>query len=369
MSDDLLKELHEEIKKEQESDIIPVKSQTIDMDCRTGFRLKRRLVSETNCQKGLQNVRFIPLSQVHPYIAEFHTIRMGIKPSKDWATTGVVDQYFPQDSFCVVRITDLRGEHVHVYITGKAYKQYERAIGMGSILVLKRPESLCPPDTGKAAALHVDQVQQMWVLGQSLDLKQCQGYTKKEQRCQEWIDIRQGEYCNEHLMKICSYSKNGRMELASGDTGFDIRWTTVIKKSDGSISYQAMKKPEQMQSSTQNAKKALAYYVKGIGLVTVTGEQFKKKPKKESDGMDKTAIEQILKGRYDPGAQMIRKLKGIKEEEPEHLLSKEALVKMGIGNGAPLTKDEEEKKKRTFDELKNATKRQETKKKPRYIEL
>lgn len=72
---------------------------------------------------------------------------------------------------------------------------------------------------------------------------------------------------------------------------------------------------------------------------------------------------QILKGRYDPGAQMIRKLKGIKEEEPgrfclvmrncqslilsiEHLLSKEALVKMGIGNGAPLTKEEEEKKVR-----------------------
>lgn len=38
-------------------------------------------------------------------------------------------------------------------------------------------------------ALHVDHIQQGWVIGQSLDLIQCVSYTSKDSQCSEWTDM------------------------------------------------------------------------------------------------------------------------------------------------------------------------------------
>ncbi|KAG1458368.1 hypothetical protein G6F55_005386 [Rhizopus delemar] len=338
---------------------------TIDTDVRTGFRLKRRLVSEANCQRGLQNVQFIPLLHVQNHVAQYNSIRIGIKPSQDWATMGVIDKCHLRDDFCVVRMTDMKGDYLYVYITDKAYKKFENAIGMGSVLVFKRPNVLVANKANGTAALHVSQIQQMWVVGQSLDLVCCQGYSKQGQVCEEWIDRRAGEYCDVHLTKVCNYSKNGRMELASGDVGIDIRWATAVKQADGRIVYQAKKRPD-IKSTAQ--KKVEAYYIKGKGLINVKGELFKKALQEKNNTADNNEnIAEFLKGRRDNGSEMIRKLKGIEEEKPKQSLTKEALQKMGLGKNV-LSEEEEEAKKRSFDALNKETQAN-IEKKPRFILL
>jgi hypothetical protein len=76
----------------------------------------------------------------------FNSIQVGIKPTKDWSTIGVVDKCFPQANFCVIRITDMRGVHTNVYITGKAYLKYQEQLGMGSVVAIKRPYLLKPTE-------------------------------------------------------------------------------------------------------------------------------------------------------------------------------------------------------------------------------
>lgn len=114
---------------------------------------------------------------------------MGVKPSSDWGTTGVIDKYFPQSDFCVTRITNMRGSFLNLYITGKAYSSNQNALGMGSIIAIKRPFLLKPTETYHSIGLHVDQLQQMWVIGQSLDLAQCSAFIKKDVQCTEWTDM------------------------------------------------------------------------------------------------------------------------------------------------------------------------------------
>ncbi|KAG1441804.1 hypothetical protein G6F56_011325 [Rhizopus delemar] len=245
---------------------------------------------------------------------------IGTKPSADWATIGVVDKCVLREDFCVVRITNLKGDYIYVYITDNAYKKFENAIGMGSVMVFKRPLVLTANKPKGDAALQVKLVQQMWVIGQSSDLKACEGYSKQGKVCEEWIDIRAGEYCDAHLTKVCNYSKNGRMELASGNTGIDIRWAIAVKQADGRIGYQTKRQPDSYSAATQKTTKVDSYYIKGKGVINVKGELFKKALQEKTNISDNSAqLKEFLKERRDNGSEMIRKLKGIAEEKPSKL--------------------------------------------------
>ncbi|KAI9354464.1 hypothetical protein BD770DRAFT_392408 [Pilaira anomala] len=284
-SEDLdLDELHQEIEKEEMGAIEISKSITpkkpVDIDSRSGLRLRRRLFSARQCDKGLQNVEFVPLNKVQSHTALFNSINVGVKPTKDWSTIGVIDKCYPQNDFCVTRITDMRGSQINVYITGKAYLKYEQELGMGSVIAIKRPFLLKPTEANHSIALHVDQIQQIWVIGQSLDLGRCASYVRKDTQCSEWTDIRSGDYCDTHLARVCNYSKNGRMELASGDSGFDIRWATQTKQSDGTYLYESKREtmaPLATLMSNSKSKLKEAYYIKGKGLVAVDGSLIRKK--------------------------------------------------------------------------------------------
>ncbi|OBZ84069.1 hypothetical protein A0J61_07882 [Choanephora cucurbitarum] len=256
----------------------------------------------------------------------------------------------------------------------KAFTKYDYAIGLGSVVAVKRPFLLKPTETGQSVALHVDQIQQMWVIGQSLDLVQCAGYAKKDMRCSAWTDSRTGEFCDKHLEKVYNYSKNGRMELASGNSGFDIRWATQIKQTDGTLSYESKRQKKPVDSVAKlfgnRFKSKQAYYIKGKGLVTTDGTIMKQAlAKKEPTEAEKDELKKFLRGRRDPGAEMIRKIKGIEDEGPKTVLSNEALDKLGIGSKS-LSKEEEESKKRSFEALNKATKENATEnKKPRFVYL
>lgn len=134
-------------------------------------------------------MQYIPLKQVESHTQSFNSIRVGVKPTSHWSTIGIIDKCYPHSEFCVTRITDMRGTYRNLYITGKAYSKFENAIGMGSVIVIKRPFLLKPTESNQSIALHVDQIQQLWVIGLSLDLKQCSGYKSKDKRCDEWMDM------------------------------------------------------------------------------------------------------------------------------------------------------------------------------------
>ncbi|GAN09659.1 hypothetical protein MAM1_0281c09190 [Mucor ambiguus] len=349
-----------------------------DVEEHSGLRIKRRIVSASKCKTGLQNVEFVPIQNVENRTKQYFSIHVGVKPSKDWGTIGVVDKCVSLSDFCVTRITDMRGSFLNLYITGKAFSQNQNHIGMGSIIAIKRPFLLKPTETHHSIGLHVDQLQQMWVIGQSMDLAQCSSYIRKGVRCTEWTDIRSGDYCDKHLERVCNYSKNGRMELAGGDSGFDIRWATQKRQSDGSILYESMRErrvdpmAKLFSSTPRSGKDREAYYLKGKGLVAVDGTLIQKTapPKREPTAAEKQELTEFLKGRRDPGAEMIRKIKGIKEDSPRTALSKEALDKMGIGIRS-LTKEEEQAKKRSFAALSKASDKDDddSQKKPRYVYL
>lgn len=91
-------------------------------------------------------MEFVPLSKVELHTSLFNSIQVGMKPTKDWSTIGVMDKFYPQADFCVTRITDMRGVHIHVYITGKAYTKNIEALGMGSVIAIKRPFLLKPTE-------------------------------------------------------------------------------------------------------------------------------------------------------------------------------------------------------------------------------
>lgn len=88
----------------------------------------------------------MPLNKVQSHTALFNSINVGVKPTKDWSTIGVIDKCYPQSDFCVTRITDMRGSQINVYITGKAYLKYEQELGMGSVIAIKRPFLLKPTE-------------------------------------------------------------------------------------------------------------------------------------------------------------------------------------------------------------------------------
>ncbi|KAI8983132.1 hypothetical protein BDB01DRAFT_850953 [Pilobolus umbonatus] len=337
-------------------------STQIDTESRSGLRLRKRIVSQKTCERGLQNVEYIALDKVKNYTDLVNSIHIGVKPSSDWATIGVINKCHSQDDFCVVRITDLKGCHLHVYVTDKAYKRYQEEIGMGSVMAVKRPFLLKPSDVSIPNALHVSQIQQMWIIGLSQDLARCTSHSRKGKRCEEWTDRRSGEFCDIHLSQVCRFAKNGRMELASG--GFDITWATSIKQTDGSMSYCSDNPtPEQPTKGTRK----IAYYIKGKGLVAIDSTLVQKKTTTQKESTPEEKAMEFFKGKRDPGAEMIRKLKGIEYEEQKNVFSNDALNKMGMGNNA-LTKEEEEDKKRLFDSL-NQKVIDNMKKKPRYVYL
>ena len=63
--------------------------------------------------------------------------------------------------------------------------------------------------------------------------------------------------------------------LAIRNSGFDIRWATQIKQTDGTLSYESKRQKKPVDSVAKlfgnRFKSKQAYYIKGKGLVTTDG--------------------------------------------------------------------------------------------------
>ncbi|KAI9309443.1 hypothetical protein BJ944DRAFT_576 [Cunninghamella echinulata] len=134
----------------------------------------------------------------------------------------------------------------------------------------------------------------------------------------------------------------------------DIRWTTTSKSKNGQTIYKSVS--EGMASYSQ-IDKEYSYIIPDKGTMTSDGKELNKKPVVDEKKLakEKRAWTEFLRGRNDPGAAMIRKIKGIKEEEQHSALSKEAILR--IHNEHVLDDKEKAAKKRSVDEILNQRKK------------
>lgn len=158
----------------------------------------------------------MPIQQLSQHVAQWRSVRISAKPSDDWATAGVVDRVITDRDVATLRLCDMRGNRFHVFFTKQALRSIPQdRLVVGAVLGVHYSTIVWSKELGAPPALQIKKRQQLWEIGTSFDMVQCVGYIKKSKQCPTMIDRRAGEYCNLHMMRLFSSSRNGRMELAS----------------------------------------------------------------------------------------------------------------------------------------------------------
>ncbi|CDH50724.1 predicted protein [Lichtheimia corymbifera JMRC:FSU:9682] len=334
------------------------------------FRLKQRRVDQTDIEKKLLLYSYVPIEKLAEHVAQWRSIYVTKKPSDQWATIGIVDRCITRKQYMVVRLTDMRGMHAHLFITGKAFDALYDKINKTTVLGIFEPSIVWSSELRADVAIQASQTKQLLVIGTSYDLVQCIQHISLEKQCENMVDGRSGNYCDRHLERLCKRSKNTRMELASGDSALEIRWARVSKTPQGDVYESASR----TQSNTTAKKKEFTYTIKGLGSITSDGVhlQTNKIKSKEEMAAKKKELTEFLRGRTDPGAEMLRLVNGIQDDRPKSpALSKDAMMKMGLSTRQVLTREEAAAKKRSIDALLKTTanKEEDPQKKQRYVYL
>ncbi|KAI9309444.1 hypothetical protein BJ944DRAFT_571 [Cunninghamella echinulata] len=182
------------------------------------FLNRERYLSSKTLAKYFEKDTFIPCHQLSNHVAKYQSIRVGVRPSNNWATIGIIDRSIDTpNKVLVLRMTNMRSNHYYIFLVGKAYEHCkEKKVKVGTILGITNPTLLRPTTVGATVGLSAKYLNQLWVIGESLDICRCRASLLKDKQCTVMIDRRSGEYCDSHIASICNLSKNGRMELASG---------------------------------------------------------------------------------------------------------------------------------------------------------
>ncbi|KAI8073890.1 hypothetical protein BC940DRAFT_289446 [Gongronella butleri] len=323
----------------------------VDIEPHSGFRLKKRLMPFAKVDKQLLQDRLVPCHELASHVAQWTSIRVGHKPDANWATLAIVERVIvgdEADQVLVAQLTNMRGVVFYAFVTGKAFKTYRDKIPMGTVVGVARPTILRPADVQAPVGLGVQNVHQLFLVGVSKDMDLCEAYVGSNgneddaKRCSATVDRRSGTLCDRHTIHMCGQSRNGRMELASGDSGIEIGWaTTSVDRKNGRTNYQRL---DAALATSARIKRTYTYIVPGKGPMNTMAKIINKTPTvdKAKVEKDKKAWTNFLDGRTDPGAMMIRKVKGIEEKKQVNVLSKEAFLK--IHNKSKVDKEEEEKK-------------------------
>lgn len=93
------------------------------------------------------------------------------------------------------------------------------------------------------------------------------------------------------------WNETTKQNVVYSDSGFDIRWATQKKQSDGSIMYESKREKRidpiaKMFATSKSSKNKEAYYLAGKGLVAVDGTLIKKTqaPKREPTEAEKEEL-------------------------------------------------------------------------------
>ena len=88
----------------------------------------------------------------------------------------------------VVRLTDMRGMHAHLFITGKAFNTLHDKIDKATVLGIFEPLIVWSSEMHADVAIQVSRIDQLCIIGTSYDLVQCIQYTSLEKQCENMVD-------------------------------------------------------------------------------------------------------------------------------------------------------------------------------------
>ncbi|KAI8343617.1 hypothetical protein BC941DRAFT_98095 [Chlamydoabsidia padenii] len=249
-----------------------------DVETNSGIRLRKRYMAAALLVKKLDGIDYIPCQQLSSRVQ--HSIYVKVKKPNDWATIGIVERSIQtDDGLLVLRLTNLRNSYFDLFLSDKAHDRYKDLVKIGSVIGITKPVVL---STDGTVGFHVNHLNQLWHIGESLDMGRCEAYLQQNKRCPATIDRRSGAFCDTHIVSVCNLSKNGRMELASGDSGIDIRWTSTSQSRQGQIQYQAISDG----TYSHMKKKEHVYSIKGKRM-TSDGKELNKKPVVDQQKADK----------------------------------------------------------------------------------
>ncbi|KAI9013951.1 hypothetical protein CLU79DRAFT_838509 [Phycomyces nitens] len=336
----------------------------VDTDMVSGLRLKYRTSSVVDQEMKLLNCEYIPVHSLDAHASLFYSTRIGTKPLSEWATKGVVERIICREKFSVLKVTNLRGHYFHLFLFGNAFRKH-RQLKIGNVLCICNPVVTRPTQLESAVGLYVSDPSQLSIVGTSMDLAQCVAFVGETKQCDAMIDSRAGEFCDAHIKRAFGLSRNTRMELASGTTGLDVCWIQKQQTAQGTLFKATSRK--------KKSRKEDSYIIENKGTFTSDGIETKIKltPTEQLKPKNEAELREFLKGKSDPGAEMIRRLRGIEETTTASALSKEAMAKMGMSRRDAVTKEDNAAKKRSIDALLAAQSKAINKdsKKPRYIDL
>lgn len=353
------------------------------------FRLRERVMKAQEVKKRLIDHEFIPIQSVQQHISNLNKstaarfpelIKYGKKIETNpklleyWATAGVLEAN-PQErttstkkKYCLLRLTNLVDVQVNILLFGQTYESWYRRLRQGMVIGIQKPKVLRPTELDTTTGLHVDRVDNIFIIGWSKDCTQCEAYLRDGSQCSTIIDGRNGIYCEVHVMFAYKRSKNTRMELASGDVALEIRAATESKNDQGRHVYRvqggiakAHKRNSAYGTKTAPQDNA-AYVLDGGGIVTnsktttdLLSANYSKENKKE--------LTDFLSARNDFGARMLRQTTGFVSTPDESAqestkggspFSAEAIRRIGFNpdpSAGKLSKTDKDSKSQAIDRL------------------
>ncbi|ORZ21365.1 hypothetical protein BCR42DRAFT_192225 [Absidia repens] len=240
-----------------------------DIERYSGTRLRKRYMKQAELEKKMDSLDYIPCHNLASRVQR--SIYVAVKKANDWATIGIVERSIKaDDDMLVLRLTNLRNSYFDLFLLDKSFDRYKDMVKIGTVVGITKPTVLSAEG---GIGFQVSHLNQVWHIGESLDMGRCEAYIQEKIRCPATVDRRSGEFCDTHIASVCNVSKNGRMELASGDSGIDIRWSSTSKSRQGKTQFWGVSGG----TYSEMKKKEHIYSIKGKRM-TSDGKELNKKP-------------------------------------------------------------------------------------------
>ncbi|CAO3659792.1 unnamed protein product [Umbelopsis ramanniana] len=303
------------------------------------FRISERILKPQEVKKRLMAQTFVPIQSVEQHVAKLQQSTAAYFPTllenpnemnkfdpnqlKNWATVGVLAAdplertSAKNTKYSLLKITNLVDVHFNVLLFGKTHEAWATRLRRGMLVGIQQPKILRPTETDTITGLHVDQVNNIFIIGWSKDCAECEAYLRNGSQCSTIIDRRNGIYCEDHIRNAFKRSKNSRMELVSGNITMAICSATEAQDFQGRHVYKVKDEiPAQARRAYNNSRSAndnAAYVLDGRGVVT-SGKTVNDLLAANNSKENKKELADFLSTRNDIGAQMLRLATGLGKE-------------------------------------------------------
>ncbi|KAI9283816.1 hypothetical protein BC943DRAFT_327104 [Umbelopsis sp. AD052] len=303
------------------------------------FRISERILKAQEVKKRLMAQTFVPIQSVEQHVAKLQQSTAAYFPTlleqpteikkfdpnqlKNWATVGILAAdplertSAKNTKYSLLKITNLIDVQFNVLLFGKTHDAWAKRLRRGMIVGIQQPKILRPTETDTITGVHVDQVNNIFIIGWSKDCGECEAYLRNGSQCSTIIDRRNGIYCEDHIRNAFKRSKNSRMELVSGNITMAICSATEAQDVQGRHVYKVKDEiPAQARRAYQHSRSVndnAAYVLDGRGVIT-NGKSVNDLLSANNSKENKKELADFLSSRNDIGAQMLRLATGLGKE-------------------------------------------------------